>query len=217
MAPDQKKKTVLARIESLWADASSVSAGPDASPSPPPLPEHALPASSPTDIVENPDRIMSRINRLMYEAEETQLAANDLTEKTKADGPSIDDLALGISLSDQDANDEIENLGSMVMAAASDGQAAEAHDFDDVKSRFEDISKLQPPHSDDGNRDNPEYAFGVAFSNLVRHVVRDYIEKDFEPVLRAAIESEINQHLNSSAGHTGSDGDGKPEESGKDG
>jgi hypothetical protein len=35
--------------------------------------------------------------------------------------------------------------------------------------------------------------FGEAFTNLVRHIVIDYLDKSVEPIIREAITSEIKQ------------------------
>ena len=76
MAPEQKKKIVLARIEDLWAVAESLSGDAETD---------AVPvAEIQTTEDQNPDNIMTRINRLMYEAEESQLAANDLQQHQAA-------------------------------------------------------------------------------------------------------------------------------------
>ena len=237
MAPEQKKKLVLARIEDLWAAAETVSGDAETG---------IVPAAeSETGEDQSAGSIMSRINRLMYEAEETQLAANDLqqahppvAEAQMPEAPlSIDELAEGISLdvdspaATDDADlpeddsaaaaaddaaapeDDIAALGSMVMAAAASGAADEDNSFEDnsfeeAKSRLEDVSRLHPPQSDNSIPDDPEYAFGLAFSNLVRHVVREYIETEFEPVLRNAIRSEIENHLGGNADETKLDADG---------
>lgn len=218
MAPEQKKKIVLARIEDLWAAAESLSGDAETD---------AVPVAEiqPTED-QNPDNIMTRINRLMYEAEESQLAANDLQQQQAAvvempdppADPSIDELAEGISLdvagdtAEDEAvappPDDIAALGSMVMAAAASSDAPEENSFEEAKSRLEDVSRLNPPQSDNSIPEDPEYAFGVAFSNLVRHVVREYIETEFEPVLRNAIRSEIENHLGGNADETKLDADG---------
>ena len=218
MAPEQKKKIVLARIEDLWAAAESLSGDAETD---------AVPVAEiqPTED-QKPDNIMTRINRLMYEAEESQLAANDLQQHQAAvvempdspADPSIDELAEGISLdvagdaAEDEAvappSDDIAALGSMVMAAAASSDAPEENSFEEAKSRLEDVSRLNPPQSDNSIPEDPEYAFGLAFSNLVRHVVREYIETEFEPVLRNAIRSEIENHLGGNADETKLDADG---------
>jgi len=43
------------------------------------------------------------------------------------------------------------------------------------------------------NEQSPEYMFGEAFTNLVRHIVIDYLDKSVEPIIREAITSEIKQ------------------------
>lgn len=195
MASEQEKQNVLARIESLWEDAAAIAPAPS---SPPP---------ETTETPEQPGDIMARINRLMYEAEEIQFAAND---RSRSDSQQIADLALDITRKDDPVapEDGMEKIGSMVMEAASSAPAPEAGNFDDIRSKMEDVSRLQPPQTDNRIPDNPEYAFGVAFSNLVRHVVREYIESDFEPVLRNAIRSEIENHLGGKAGNNTVDADG---------
>ena len=218
MAPEQKKKIVLARIEDLWAAAESLSGDAETD---------AVPVAEiqPTED-QNPGNIMTRINRLMYEAEESQLAANDLQQQQAAvvempespADPSIDELAEGISLdvagdtAEDEAvappPDDIAALGSMVIAAAASSDAPEENSFEEAKSRLEDVSRLNPPQSDNSIPEDPEYAFGLAFSNLVRHVVREYIETEFEPVLRNAIRREIENHLGGNADETKLDADG---------
>ena len=143
----------------------------------------------------------------MYEAEESQLAANDLQQHQAAvvempappADPSIDELAEGISLkvAGDAAEDEvvapppddIAALGSMVMAAAASSDTPE-ETAEEAKSRLEDVSRLNLP--------NQIIVFpkilnmlGLAFSNLVRYVVREYIETGIEPVLRKLIRSEV--------------------------
>ena len=219
MAPEQKKKLVLARIEDLWAVAESLSGDAGA--------DTVSAAEIQTTEDQTPGNIMSRINCLMYESEERQLAANDLQNdlspaaeapipETRPD-PSIDELAEGISLETAAAaeegavappDDDIAALGSMVMAAAASSDTPEENSFEEAKSRLEDVSRLNPPQSDNSIPEDPEYAFGLAFSNLVRHVVREYIETEFEPVLRNAIRSEIENHLGGNADETKLDADG---------
>ena len=52
-------------------------------------------------------------------------------------------------------------------------------------------SPKQLPH--EINEQSPEYIFGEAFTNLVRHIVIDYLDKSVEPIIREAITSEIKQ------------------------
>ena len=176
MISDQDKKIVRARIESLWADAAE-SLPPQDAAAPMPMLESKPP-------IPTPSHTMSRINRLMDEAEETHLRSYD-------------------SASDIDA------IGSMVAAAEAAADTSTASptgdNFEQIKSQFEDVSRLQPPsappappapRADQSHDDNLEDEFDEDFSALVRDVVRDFIESDFEPVLRQAIQEEIN-HLDS--------------------
>ena len=55
-------------------------------------------------------------------------------------------------------------------------------DFANVRARFETVSKLQPPASADA--DNP-------FNDLVRSVVRDYIDNELEDTIRKAVGDEL--------------------------
>lgn len=204
MATEQDKQVVLANIESLWEDAAAAS------------PDPSLLNTAANDTPSAPDKseqIMSRISQLMYEAEEIQLAANDHVELT--DEQIIADLAESISLdaetdrdNDRDNDGGIDEIGSMVMEAASQASSSETGSYEEIRSKLEDVSQLRPPQTDNRIPDNPEYAFGVAFSNLVRHVVRQYIETDFEPALRHAIKSEIENHLGRAAEKMTTDADG---------
>ena len=74
-------------------------------------------------------------------------------------------------------------------AEESDGADPAKDEFENIRTGFESVAKLQPPSSEGGG--SGATAFGDTFSDLVRSVVRDYVEKDLEGVIRSAVSSEI--------------------------
>jgi hypothetical protein len=64
---------------------------------------------------------------------------------------------------------------------------------DDAINRIKDVTRLRPASSHDVDTDSPEYLFGESFTNLVRHIVVDYLDKSVEPIIREAITTEMRQ------------------------
>ena len=141
-----------------------------------------------------------RINLLMQDALSAEQAANDPAN----DIDPIDQEATGFE--GDMIEDDINALASMVEDAAAQTDADDKADqpqsfastpppFEQVMSQMDDVSRLKPPQEDNTNISSVEYDFGQAFTNLVRHVVRDYINNEVEVVIRNAISSELNAHF----------------------
>jgi hypothetical protein len=67
---------------------------------------------------------------------------------------------------------------------------------DDAINRIKDVTRLRPNSPLDVDTNSPEYLFGESFTNLVRHIVVDYLNKSVEPIIREAITTEIRQIAN---------------------
>ena len=141
-----------------------------------------------------------RINLLMQDALSAEQAVNDPAN----DVDPIDQGAAGFA--DDRTEDDINALASLVENAVAQTDADDTADqtqpsastpppFDQVMSQMDDVSRLKPPQEDNTNISSVEYDFGQAFTNLVRHVVRDYIHNEVEAVIRNAISSELNAHF----------------------
>lgn len=201
MSPLDQKQALFGRIEQLWLEAAAVE---NDSPPPPSVSTDPVTPSRYDDPVlthAGPGQdgaVFERITNLMHEAETVQQAAND---SLAADDLSIDDLAQAIN-PDIGSND----FNAFGMTSADFGAPGPQHSstvndgrddtsFEGIKSKFEAVSQLQPPLSDNRLAENPEYAFGEAFSNLVRSVVRTYIKDEFEETIQHAISDEIKAHF----------------------
>jgi len=126
-----------------------------------------------------PASAMERIDVLMNEAEKLD-PAKPATSPENEPLPSEDDI--------------IDELAARVETAANAVTPdISTEDFASVKTRMEAVSRLQPSHQDNSHTQSPEYAFGDAFSTLIRHVVRQYIDDEFEDVMRQAIKSELTR------------------------
>ncbi len=64
---------------------------------------------------------------------------------------------------------------------------------DDAINRIKDVTRLRPTSSHEVDTASPEYLFGESFTNLVRHIVVDYLDKSVEPIIREAITTEMRQ------------------------
>lgn len=86
-------------------------------------------------------------------------------------------------------------------ASIIDHNAAKPVAADDAINRIKHATTINPstPQNTpqampkDIDMQSPEYMFGEAFTNLVRHIVIDYLDKSVEPIIREAITSEIKQ------------------------
>ena len=144
-----------------------------------------------------------RINLLMQDALTVEQAAND---HNALDHGHYDHDGHPSSVQDHHTHDEhqldddIDALAALVHDAADQhasppALADDAAPFDQVMSQMDDVSRLKPPQEDNYNISSVEYDFGQAFTNLVRHVVRDYIHNEVESVIRNAISAELNAHF----------------------
>ena len=154
-----------------------------------------------------------RINLLMQDALTVEQAANDHNthdhsthDHSAHDHGHYDHDGHPSSVQDHHAHDEhpldddIDALAALVHDAADQhasppAPADDAAPFDQVMSQMDDVSRLKPPQEDNYNISSVEYDFGQAFTNLVRHVVRDYIHNEVESVIRNAISAELNAHF----------------------
>ncbi|XDZ66753.1 hypothetical protein AB8880_04995 [Alphaproteobacteria bacterium LSUCC0684] len=176
----QNRDAALARIKTLWQEAEKITA-----------PEETVPDPARSEI-------MGRIDALMYQAEklDQNQSAEEIDHFNAESKVSTD-----ISASAFDTNqalpteeDLIDEIAARVNTAALAGpDIAETEDFDNVKTRMEAVSRIRPSHQDNSQTQSPEYAFGDAFSTLIRHVVRQYIDDEFEDVMRHAIKNELTR------------------------
>ena len=140
-----------------------------------------------------------RINLLMQDALSAEQAAHDpandiapINHDAGLDGDIIEDdiSALASMVEDAAAQTDADDTAGQNQPSASTPPP-----FDQVMSQMDDVSRLKPPQEDNTNISSVEYDFGQAFTNLVRHVVRDYIHNEVEAVIRNAISSELNAHF----------------------
>lgn len=225
VSPLDQKQALLNRIEDLWLEAAAIMPenALDTPRQPPRLDD------TPPPLTPEPDdgAVLDRINQLMQEAESVE-AGHDTGHDT---GASIDDLAEAVAGNIDTANFDVafgspashgdpadrENTANALanqLAAMMEQDPARPEDspkpdgkqdFDGIKSGFETVAQLQPPHPDNGQKQNPEYAFGEAFSNLVRSVVRQYIDNEFEATIRHAISDELRSHFDQQADNPDND------------
>ena len=129
-----------------------------------------------------------RISDLMQDAMATEIVANDRE-------PAIN-MASPTATPSHDVED-IDALAAMVEVAAeqSSEMTTPPPSFDEVRTNMDSVAQIKPPREDSFNSGTPEYAFGAAFSDLVRHVVRDYISNEVEGVIKNAIKSELDAHF----------------------
>lgn len=107
----------------------------------------------------------------------------------RPDAPAADSLD-----GDTGSNTNMADLGAQVERAAQAAATAKAETaVDDAVSRIRSAAHLRPGEQGEPDINSPEYAFGEAFSNLVRHVVADYLRETMEPVIREAIAAEIQR------------------------
>ena len=92
-----------------------------------------------------------------------------------------------------DLLDRIEDLWQEAAAATPQGDAAAeaaGDEFGKIRARFEAVSRLQPP-LEGGAPNRPESDFGHAFNEMVRSVVRNYIETELTDTIRDSVRGEI--------------------------
>ena len=179
MNTPRHKSDLLTNIEMLWQDA-----------------EHSADDQAKSTF--------NRISELMQDAMATQIVANDAVPSPHADATPASSPE---QPSEHDA--QISALAALVDTAShadTNGQpspsASSQPSFDETKARMESVSQLKPPHQDSFNSNTPEYAFGAAFTDLVRHVVRDYIHNEVEDVIKNAIRSELDSHFKGDGDNT---------------
>ena len=191
----RQKSELLNNIELLWQEASMQSHD------------------------SNDDQAQStfqRINALMHDALSVEKAANDALPQPHK--PSHNQAQTPVAIFDNAIDDhadlnetetDISALAELVHEASDKTDSAslppEIVPFEDVKAQMDDVSRLKPPQEDNSKISSVEYDFGQAFTNLVRHVVRDYIHNEVEQVIRNAIKSELDAHFTSSYDHESSD------------
>ena len=140
-----------------------------------------------------------RINMLMQDALTVEQAANDpapINDHAHEDiGDDIDALAVLVNDAAAQTDDQHQNNDGSREAEETSISPQSPPPFDQVMSQMDDVSRLKPPQEDNTNISSVEYDFGQAFTNLVRHIVRDYIHNEVEAVIRNAISSELNAHF----------------------
>ena len=104
--------------------------------------------------------------------------------------------------SKREVNYDLGEIGQRVeKASIIDYDGEKPATVDDAINRIKHATSINPATSqnapqamrDDIDMQSPEYLFGEAFTNLVRHIVVDYLDKSVEPIIRDAITSEIKQ------------------------
>ena len=173
----RQKSELLSNIEMLWKDA-----------------EHSADDQARTTF--------QRISDLMQDAMATEIVANDAAPfAVHHNNDTQNNDAQGAPHQDQNHQDEtIDTLAAMVQDAATNApeMANTPPSFEEVRTSMDSVSQIKPPREDSFNAGTPEYAFGAAFSDLVRHVVRDYIHNEVEGVIKHAIKSELDAHFKGS-------------------
>lgn len=182
MNTPRQKSDLLTNIETLWQDA-----------------EHSADNQAKSTF--------DRISNLMQDAITSEIVANDALPPDSHDTPvseetQVADERQASEMPSAEDAAHIDALAALVdtashPAASTANQKATPPSFEDAKARMDSISQLKPPHQDNFNAGTPEYAFGAAFSDLVRHVVRDYIHNEVEGVIKNAIKSELDNHFKS--------------------
>lgn len=71
--------------------------------------------------------------------------------------------------------------------------------IEDALSRMKAASKIRPRTAADVDKKSPEYAFGKAFTDMVRHIVAGYLNEAVVPIIRNTIIAEL-EGLAGSAG-----------------
>lgn len=187
MVSPRQKSELLSNIEDLWLEAAAQSAEAEAPEAP----------QAENNLAEDPQTTFQRISMLM-ETAMTTAAANDMDE---ASTENMQTAPAEQSAPDHQSEDDtiITALAGLVEEAVETAPTPPSDQdipsFEQVKSQIDDVSQLKPPQADSYNSNSPEYAFGNAFTNLVRHVVRDYIHNEVEGVIRNAIKSELDAHF----------------------
>lgn len=172
MNTPRQKSELLSNIEMLWKDA-----------------EHSADDQARTTF--------QRISDLMQDAMATEIVANDAAPfAVHQNNDAQSDDAQAASHQDE----TIDTLAAMVQDAATNApeMASAPPSFEEVRTSMDSVSQIKPPREDSFNAGTPEYAFGAAFSDLVRHVVRDYIHNEVEGVIKHAIKSELDAHFKGS-------------------
>ena len=140
--------------------------------------------------------IMSSIEVLWNEANAIEMLGNSLPDddhKQQSDDIVTDDAEHATS-----ADYDMGELKQRVEKASLDDETVNLSVTpDDAINRIKHATTLSQqnpkPLPGDINQQSPEYMFGEAFTNLVRHIVIDYLDKSVEPIIREAITSEIKQ------------------------
>ena len=63
--------------------------------------------------------------------------------------------------------------------------------IEDALSRMKAASKIRPRTAADVDKKSPEYAFGKAFTDMVRHIVAGYLNEAVVPIIRNTIIAEL--------------------------
>ena len=66
---------------------------------------------------------------------------------------------------------------------------------EDAFARMKSVTKIRPRTAEEVDKKSPEYVFGEAFTNMVRHIVTGYLDKAVVPIIRHTIESELDRLL----------------------
>ncbi len=142
--------------------------------------------------------IMSSIEVLWNEANAIETLSNssqDDEHNHQSDDIIIDD-AEPITSADYDMGE----LKQRVEKASLDDETVNLSVTpDDAINRIKHATTLSQqnpkPLPGDINQQSPEYMFGEAFTNLVRHIVIDYLDKSVEPIIGKRLPAKSNRYL----------------------
>ena len=208
--PEQKTE-LLNRIEDLWIDAASILTQEERLDAISTLANSSKAPSNRKD-----QSIKERIQRLMQDAETLSTPVNYESDDDLKDEISRA-IAANFRRSDKNNSSEPDSIldaehcdapqpgieaNNVQHAAAEDDQThpdEQAEDsardeFDQVKAGFETVARLHPPLSDNRIPDSPEYVFSEGFTHLVRIIVQQYMDDDFETAIINSVRDEIRAY-----------------------
>ena len=162
----QTEAHIMSSIEVLWNEANAIES----------LDDHSL--------VETADSSAEDHNLHSFNYDLGELRQR--VEKASTETPSD-------SLADDPADDLADDLADDPADLPYAAKDAPEDAINRIKSATTLGQQSPKPLPHAINAQSPEYMFGEAFTNLVRHIVIDYLDKSVEPIIREAITSEIKQ------------------------
>lgn len=106
-----------------------------------------------------------------------------------------------------DNEDGVPRLASLIDQTNdnTNNKSATPPSFEEARARLDSVARLKPPGddtsedfspgNDDSKTGSTDHAFGTTFTDLVHHIVQDYIHTEVKNQIRDAIKSELNSHF----------------------